>query len=42
MAVADTIEKGTEESEVSLAEQAWLDSGYIEYMDNQRDKGWKT
>jgi hypothetical protein len=26
----------------SAAERAWLDSGYIEYMDNQRDKGWKT
>lgn len=42
VAVADTLEKSTEESEVSVAEQAWLDSGYIEYMDNQRDKGWKT
>lgn len=28
--------------EKSPAERAWLDSGYIEYMDNQRDKGWKT
>jgi hypothetical protein len=24
------------------AERTWLDSGYIEYMDNQRDKGWKS
>ena len=23
-------------------EKAWLDSGYIEYMDNQRSKGWKS
>lgn len=45
VAVADTIEKNRkkiEENETTAAEQAWLDSGYIEYMDNQRDKGWKT
>lgn len=24
------------------AEKAWLDSGYIEYMNNQKDKGWKS
>lgn len=37
----------TDKADVTLddkspAERAWLDSGYIEYMDNQRDKGWKT
>ena len=43
-------EKGTSEVEKNActtdskgsAERTWLDSGYIEYMDNQRDKGWKS
>ena len=30
------------EDKEESAEKAWLDSGYIEYMDNQRSKGWKS
>ena len=37
-AAAIVLEKAAKES----AEKAWLDSGYIEYMDHQRDKGWKS
>jgi hypothetical protein len=33
-------EKVIEEGEA--AKKAWLESGYVEYMDNQRDKGWKS
>ena len=31
-----------EGKEEESAEKAWLDSGYIEYMNNQKDKGWKS
>ena len=24
------------------AEEIWMDSGYIEYMEHQRKEGWKT
>ena len=37
-AAATVLEKAAKET----AEKAWLDSGYIEYMDHQRDKGWKS
>ena len=23
-------------------ESLWMDTGYVDYMANQRDKGWKT
>jgi hypothetical protein len=38
-------EKVIEEGEAAKGEaatKAWLESGYVEYMDNQRDKGWKS
>jgi hypothetical protein len=45
--VTENCDTTTDNAEITLddksaAERAWLDSGYIEYMDNQRDKGWKT
>lgn len=47
--VTDTKKDGEEgkvvvkdEEDGKAAERAWLESGYIEYMDNQRDKGWKS
>jgi hypothetical protein len=48
--VNNVIANGTSEIENNVqandskdsAERTWLDSGYIEYMDNQRDKGWKS
>ena len=32
---------GYDDEHVS-AEEIWLDSGYIEYMEHQRKEGWKT
>ena len=32
---------GYDDEHVS-AEDIWMDSGYIEYMENQRKEGWKT
>jgi hypothetical protein len=40
------VKKDGEEEKVidegEAAKKAWLESGYVEYMDNQRDKGWKS
>ena len=42
-AVTDGADKGPlKEDEKESAEKAWLESGYIEYMDHQRNKGWKS
>lgn len=35
-------EKKEKESNVDDDIAAWEESGYIDYMSNQRDKGWKT
>ena len=42
-AAAKAVAKAAADGEAtSTAEDVWLDSGYIEYMENQRKEGWKT
>jgi len=38
----ESYKKSADGDEHVSAEDIWLDSGYIEYMENQRKEGWKT
>jgi hypothetical protein len=38
----DDADGGRGDGDGGTAEQIWLESGYVEYMEHQRKEGWKT